>query len=150
METITQEQIEKAEGDVLKIKASIAADLKNETEQLDLELKKKKKDLETIQYEILKMMEASEIDSFKAFGFTFFPKTLESVKVPKDDDAKRELFEFLKEKGLYDDYVTVNSQSLNSLFKALNEEAAQNGILDFSIPGLEEPTISTKLSMRKS
>lgn len=74
-----------------------------------------------------------------------------SVQTPKTPEEKQAFFDWLK-KEMGDDgfwaYATVNSQSLNSLYKQkVNEYAAKGEVLE--IEGLQPATSYTKLSFTK-
>ena len=74
------------------------------------------------------------------------------VPTPKTPEQKQAFFNWLREElgedGYYT-YATVNSNSLNSLYKQKVEEYGERGeILD--IEGLEPPTSHVKLSLRKA
>lgn len=99
--------------------------------------------------ELLNMLEAAEMDSFTAHGFLFFTKEQASVKVPKDPEARDALFAFLKEKGIFDEVITVNSRTLNSLYNSLADEALTTGNIDFRMPGVSEPTPFKTLQLKK-
>lgn len=71
-----------------------------------------------------------------------------SYKTPKTPHAKDELYAYLKARGVYDDLISVNSQTLNAFVKREMEIALEEGKTDFSIPGLEEPTLYKTLSLR--
>lgn len=79
-------------------------------------------------------------------------KTSLSYKIPKDIEAKKKLFEYIKSKGddVYNSLLSVNSQTLNAWAKAENQHAADNGIFPFEIPGLDEPISYETISFRKS
>lgn len=79
-------------------------------------------------------------------------KTSLSYKIPKDIEAKKKLFEYIKNKGddVYNSLLSVNSQTLNAWAKAENQHAADNGIFPFEIPGLDEPISYETISFRKS
>src|SRR3990172_12438785 len=49
------------------------------------------------------------------------------VNMPKDLNAKRELFEYLKERGVFEDFATVNHNTLNSFFTEEWEAAEAKG-----------------------
>jgi len=66
--------------------------------------------------------------------------------VPKDPQKRQQFFNWLKEKGMFDDMITVNSNTLRSFYKA--EKAAANEDPDFEIPGLE-PFERVSLSFRR-
>lgn len=122
-------------------------------------LKKQKEDIEAQEKYIsgkfhaeceilLKMLEASELNSINAHGYTFYINSSMSVTTPKSYEDKQALFNFLKERGIFDDYISVNSKSLNSLYNKLAEEALENGIIEFSMPGIEEPKEVKTLRLR--
>lgn len=99
---------------------------------------------------LLKILEASELEQFRAHGYSFSPDITESVTVPKELEDKRKLFDFLKERGIFEQTVSVNSQSLQSLYKACAKEALERGELEFRLPGCGEPKPYVKLKVRKN
>ncbi len=72
-----------------------------------------------------------------------------SVKTPKTPEAREAFFGWLRERGLYDQLISVNSMTLNALYKEEFEAAALRGDMDFKVPGLEEVTITPSISFRK-
>jgi hypothetical protein len=73
------------------------------------------------------------------------------VNMPQTDEDKQALFAHLRERGLFEKYATVNSQSLNSLFMADWEAAQKRGEgMDFHMPGIGEPKLFEDLGIRKS
>lgn len=137
-------------SDILQRKLKEAAKLKDDLNTAESEVDALKKILTPLSYEILKIMEETEVEKVSAHGYTFFIEERETVKTPKTAEEKREFFDFLRSKDLFDDMVSINSSTLNSLFKSLNNEAIEAGNLDFRIPGLEAPTSSKSLKLRKS
>lgn len=133
----------------LAVKTKFAADLKREIEAVEHSLKIREEALKKVSNEIRNVLEAMELDSLKAHGFTFYIEEKESVKTPKTLEEKRLFFEYLQSIGMYDEMVSINSQTLNSLFKTMSEKAAEEGILDFVMPGIEAPTSYKNLKMRK-
>lgn len=72
------------------------------------------------------------------------------VNMPADDNAKRALFEHLREREIFDKYATVNSNSLNSLFMRDWEAAKERGEgLTFSMPGIEAPKLFEPLLFKE-
>ncbi len=138
------------ENDGLAGYAEAMAKLKTEITNLETDLKLKEGEFAAAGESLQKIMEAAGVDSFKSHGFTFFLEERTSVKTPKTVEDKRALFEFLKEKEIFDEIASVNSQTLNALYRSLSEEAASNGVLEFKMPGVEAPTVYTNLKMRKS
>lgn len=68
-----------------------------------------------------------------------------SVKTPKTEEEKKLFFEWLEQKGVYWQYVTVNSQSLNALY---NAEFESNDDLGFKIPGIGEPEVFKQIILK--
>lgn len=73
-----------------------------------------------------------------------------SWKTPKEKSAREAFFGYLKEKELYEEMITVNSQSLNAFCKGELEAAKEEGNFDFTIPGLDEPSLTETISLRRS
>lgn len=72
-----------------------------------------------------------------------------SVKLPQGEDRQR-FFNYLKQKGLYDTMIGVNSQTLNSFYKSELKAAQDRGDADFNVPGINEVTLTPVLSFRRN
>lgn len=71
------------------------------------------------------------------------------VRVPKDE-SRHVFFEYLKEKGIFEDLITVNSQTLNAWYKEQLRVAEEAGaLMDFKIPGIEEPELTATLAFTR-
>lgn len=102
-----------------------------------------------IDYEIKNALEAADLDEFRTkFGSVKLVEK-KSFKVPKDDVSKSAFMNYLRERGVFDDLVTVNSQSLNAWANEEIEARIIEGNFNFEIPGLESPTPYTKVQIRK-
>lgn len=71
------------------------------------------------------------------------------VSMPKEPGAREQFFEYLKTKGLFEDLVSINHNTLNSFFKQEMEAAQESGDLGFAIPGLGEPKMSEYVVITK-
>ena len=100
---------------------------------------------------INQILKAADLQKFSHPRGTISLETKQSVKVPQNPEAKEKFFHWLRDEGLYDQYVTVNSQSVNSLFKTYRAnflaEAEASGkpedlakALNFCPPGIEPPS----------
>jgi hypothetical protein len=105
--------------------------------------------VDELEKRIISTLEAAEMDRLDAAGHYVLLGERTSVKTPKNNAERELFFEYLKEKGVYEDLRTVNSQSLNAFYKSELELALGRGELDFSIPGITEVLVVPKLSLRK-
>lgn len=136
-------------SDVLPVMLAEAAELKRSVTELEEELKRKKDTLAVLSEKIVATLEASEVDSVRAHGFLFYIERRSSVTTPKTLEEKRALFDYLREQNIFDEMVSVNSQTLNSLYKQLEAEALERGELEFKLPGVAEPVTYTTLKMKR-
>lgn len=81
---------------------------------------------------------------------TAYVSTRFTYKVPKTPEEREAFFSYLKQKGVYNDMVTVHSQTLNSWAKAEIDAAITNGASDFKVPGLGDPSMYETLNIRKA
>lgn len=73
------------------------------------------------------------------------------VNMPATEEEKLKFFEYLREKGLFEKYATVHSQSLNAYYMAEWNEAKKRGEgIGFGIPGIGEPKLFEDLGIRRS
>jgi hypothetical protein len=102
---------------------------------------------------LIAMMEKAEKEVYIVTGVGRVRVSHElSVQTPKTREEKLAFFKWLAEKkgqDVADNYMTINANSLNSLYKELNEEAAQQGEI-LIIDGLGEPVVRTTLSMTRA
>lgn len=75
-----------------------------------------------------------------------------SVTTPKTVTEKEQLFKYIAEKygkDTLDDYLSINSQRLNSFYNKEVELAQNEGRADFRLPGVGEPQLMQSLGFRK-
>lgn len=106
----------------------------------------------------LALLKAKAVTYLKELGRESYPTPFGTVSVsqkwrvnmPKTDDDKAALFAYLKDKGVYDHYATVNSNELNAFYMKEWEAAKKNGDgVTFAMPGIEPPKLFEDLGMRK-
>ncbi len=104
--------------------------------------------LETRATEILKSLGRKSYDS--PWGSIGIDNIMQVVQ--PSDDRKEELWAWMREKGIFDRYASVNSNSLRALFKRERELAIENGEdpLTFALPGMVPATFFQKLKFRPS
>ena len=98
--------------------------------------------------EVQNILEAAGLERFDTEFCTVNRVHRSSVALPQDSHKKALLFDWLQRRGLYEDFVTVNSQRLNALYRSEEEAALARGEIDFKIPGLE-PRSYTQIQLRK-
>jgi hypothetical protein len=126
-----------------------AYNLKAQKEALEDKAKEIGSELLSVQNQILEYMTEFDKTSYKSKFGTIVKVEKLSVKTPKDPDSKAAFFAWLEGKGIKDEILNINSQTLNSLYKQELEAAAQRGDTEFSIPGIDLPTVFHQITMRK-
>ncbi len=125
-----------------------------ELRDLETEINNTKKaltaQLDEAEGKMMAMLEESQLKNFKSEIGTVSVTHRLSVTTPKLPEDRAAFFEFLKTRQLFDQMITVNSQTLNSFYKAEFEEAAKRGEDDFKIPGISGETITPILSFRRA
>lgn len=131
------------------------ADQRDEVARIAQEKNKAAATLESLESRFLEVLVALDRKNFQSAKHGMFYITgKSSVKTPKTDEEKTAFFNYLREKGgeaLVLKYMTVNSQSLNAFYKEEFDLAKERGeAMDFTIPGVGEPTIVPSLGIRKA
>jgi hypothetical protein len=119
-------------------------------EEMDLKLSSENK--------ILAQMEAAVVMALKELGRKNYQSPHGTVGItnkwrvnlPQTDADKAKLFDWMRERGIYERYVTVNSNSLNSLFLEEWDAAKKRGEgMEFRLPGVPEPKLFERLTVTK-
>lgn len=84
-----------------------------------------------------------------AFG-DFVLKQTYSFKTPKEFEEKKKFLEYLKTKGeeFFIETVGVNHNTLNGFCNAEFENAAENNVFPFAVPGIGAPKLSEKIVLK--
>lgn len=107
------------------------------------------KEYMAIEGRIVNYMKELKRDQYDSPFGKFKIKEKWRVNLPEDDVAKRALFDHLRERGIFDKYATVNSNSLNALFMADWREAEARGEgVTFSMPGVPAPKVFEALEFK--
>jgi hypothetical protein len=90
--------------------------------------------------------------SFKTPLGTISIKKRVSFQTPKDEESREAFFSKLKEMGVFDSMITVNSNTLNSFLKAEYEAAEARGedMITYRFAGIQPPKVSVTASLRKA
>ena len=105
--------------------------------------------LSELEAKVLNILDSNNMDNFRTERALVSVTHRFSVKTPKTPEAREQFFEYLKSKNLFDDMITVNSQTLTSFYRTEQENALDRGEVDFKMPGIEDATMVKTLSVRK-
>jgi hypothetical protein len=119
-------------------------------EALKAEVTEREKELYETEIKIQAYLEQSNKTKYSVDGIgTFNIVNRFTYKIPRTPEAKEKFFTYLKELNVYDDLINVNSQTLNAFCKEQLEKARDRQDFNFTVPGLEEPTLSKKVQLRR-
>lgn len=124
--------------------------MKKEIQDEEDKISEKSKILEALKTKIIVTLKEHERESYRSDMGMVTVSQKWRVKLPANDIEKAKLIEHLRERGLFEKYVSVNSNSLNSLFMTDWEIAQKEGKgMDFKMPGIDEPTLFETLHITK-
>lgn len=100
---------------------------------------------EGLKAQVLAALKAAKKSKYHVDGIgTVYQTQKFQVTMPKGLTEKQQLFRFLQERKIHLEFLTVNHQTLNSLF---NEERDKDPA--FKLPGVADPVLEEGLSFRK-
>lgn len=135
-----------------------------ELDQLVAELFEQRQKIEAMEEQVttenkkLAFMKSKIVDYLKELGREDFKSASGSVSVkaqwrvnlPKSEEDRAAFFAHLKDRGIFDSMITVNSNTLNSYFREEWEAAQESGdAMNFKMPGIGEPKLFEDLYVRK-
>lgn len=120
-------------------------------EELEKPVTEANKTLAAMEQKAASYLEELGWESFKSPFGTISVKDEWRFALPQTDEDKLAFFNYLRERGVYDKYATVHSTAYNSFCKAEWDVAKSEGRgFDFKLPGVPEPKLYRKLSLRKA
>ena len=128
---------------------SLVAELRSQEAEASMKKKVITDQLEIEEGRMLDMLTESNLKNYRGPDGMAAISLRTSVRLPQTDEDKAKFYEHLKELGLYESMISVNSQKLNSFYKAQLEQALEEGRADFQVPGITEVTMTPILSFRK-
>jgi ABC-type Fe3+ transport system substrate-binding protein len=121
--------------------------LQEQKDVIEETLTEKNKEINAIMFKMADYMKELGREEYHSLLGKFVIEHKERINMPVDDMAKMELFEYLKERGVFEKYATVNSNSINAFYfaerRAAVEERGEDPML-FQIPGLGVTKFETK------
>lgn len=109
------------------------------------------KEITETESKIVSYMKELDRDKYSAPEGTISVRQQWRWTLPKTPEDREAFFNQLKERGIFDSMITVNSQTYNSFLKAEFEAAQAKGeALGFKFPGVPEPTLFERAYVRKA
>lgn len=105
--------------------------------------------IKEIESKILTIMKDSGIPNFKTATATVSVKTNKSIAQPSSMEEKMQFFDYLKEQGIFNEMVKVDSRTLSSWASKEIEAKEKDGIFGWTPPGLKPAKEYQSLSFRK-
>lgn len=134
--------------DELQEKCRILFERRKAYEELKAETSKLNASYEEAERDVVETLLALEMKSFPSKYGLVSIRTKEYYHVPKTAEQKESIRKYMESKGIFENYWSINSNSWNSWLKKEKEIAVDEGrFLD--IPGVDVPTISYDLAMKK-
>lgn len=126
------------------------AELRGEIELDKRALQAKQEALEELEAKATDMLKTSGKSSYAAEAGTIYISERLWAQTPKTQAEKEALLEYFRQKGLYWDFISVNSSSLNAFVKQEWEQVKDDPekALEFKIPGLSEIKMKETLGFR--
>ena len=138
---VTLSQLDQLCMDLADLREKID-DVKNTKSALEQEY-------EELSQKIVSYLNAHQKDKYDTPLGTFSIRRRLTYATPKTPEEREAFFGYLKKQGVFDDLITVNSQTLNAYAKRELETAKEEGRTDFEIPGLGDPNLYEKIQIRR-
>lgn len=135
--------------DDIRRRTILLYELSQKKEEAKEQLRQVSSSYDKLEAELLGMMEANELDRFDIPECMVLRGSRTSWKTPKTPGERESFFSYLKQQGVYENMITVNSQTLNAWAKEEEAAAVSRGDLAFEIPGLGQPTTTPTLTLRR-
>lgn len=126
----------------IKDARQVEADIKNV-------LKEHQEKLSSLESKALEMLNELDKDSYRSNSGTIYRSSRVTWLVPKMPEERLAFFGYLREQGVFEQMITVHSQTLNSYCKVEAEKAKERGEV-LEIPGLGTPSIQENIGFRKT
>ena len=140
-QTVTVAELDKLIEEIVK--------KENEVLAAEVPYKERKKELLVLEDRMVAYLKDLERDEYASPKGVFKIEQKWRVNMPKEDLDKKALFDHLREREIFDKYATVNSNSLNALFRADWEAAKARGEdMTFSMPGVPAPNLYEMLKYK--
>ncbi len=137
----------------------------SQLDALGVRIFSRKKNIADLEEEVAKLkaglveMQSKMISTLERFGRSNYTVPGEgmliksqrsTVTLPKTPEDKSAFYQYLKDRGIFEQLISVNSNTLNSFYNREADIAAEEGrSIGFSIPGIAPATTIVTLKTRK-
>lgn len=104
--------------------------------------------LAVLEKQAIETLKDLNLTSVKHARGTLFMTARFSVKNPATPEDREAFYGYLKQKQIFEDMVSVNSQRLNAWYKEEMEAAKTAGDFGFKVPGIGEPTAYEYITLK--
>lgn len=128
------------------------ADKRLEVEDLKRPYSQAQEQLEELEQKAAAALMEMDKESYRSEYGTISRRSEMRYNLPTTPEDRAAFFNFLKERGVFEQLITVNSNTYNSFIKAEREAAIERdpeAALNFSVPGVPEAKTRQVLSFRK-
>lgn len=125
-----------------------ASSYKDQADEKKEQLKEINKELDKLNRMIVEYFDEHNLKSIKGTYYTAYTVERRSLKI----EDRNEFFSWLREKGIFDDMVSVSSKELGPLYNEeleLAKESGDFGFLEKGIPGLSSPSTHKTVSYKR-
>ena len=110
--------------------------------------KKLLEDYEAEERKVVEVLQALEMKSFTSTSGKLELREVKYYQVPKNPEDKTAIRKYMEDRGIFENYWSIHSQSFNAWVKEEGRIAKEEGKF-LSIPGVSEPTVRYDLAMKK-
>ena len=125
---------------------------REEKARIEAERKANNALLESFNIQLSTLLEEKGLEKFSTKAGTFQYGMKTTYLVPKEENQKQEFFDYLKQRGVFESLISVNSRTLQAWAKSEEEVFTQNAEYDKTIPGIVygEPVRTYKFIAKKN
>ena len=121
---------------------------RHKIDKMEDAVKEEKKKLNLLEQSAIHHLEQLNRESYKTDFGTIRISNIYRYRLPETPEAKQAFFGYLKNQGVFESMATVHSATYNSYCQAELAAAQQRGEF-LALPGVPEPDVFKKLSVRK-
>lgn len=123
---------------------------RDKKEVLEAQISELSQEKEKLEQKLIEYLKDNGMTSFKGPHGQIVINKRKRVNQPATPEDKAAFFSYLKEQGLFEAMVSVNSNTLSSWAVSEIESKKKEGVFGWVPPGLKEPSEYESISLRKA